>query len=87
MRAGHATSRRYYSAAGVGRPVDAPATDTQTGVRYTCATLLLEQRVNPKVVSEMLGHSSVSITLDVYSHVLPDMQLDAAAAIAVALGW
>ena len=56
-------------------------------LRHTAATLLLGQRVNPKVVSEMLGHSSVSITLDIYSHVLPDMQQDAAAAMAVALGW
>jgi integrase len=35
--------------------------------------------VNPKVVSEMLGHASVAITLDICSHVLPDMQYDAAA--------
>ena len=34
---------------------------------------------NPKVVSEMLGHSTIAITLDIYSHVLPDMQQDAAA--------
>lgn len=56
-------------------------------LRHTCATLLLGSRVNPKVVSEMLGHATVSITLDIYSHVLPDMQQDAAAAIAAALGW
>ena len=56
-------------------------------LRHTCATLLLLQRVNPKVVSEMLGHASVGITLDIYSHVLPDMQQDAAAAMALALGW
>jgi integrase len=36
--------------------------------------LLLSKIVNPKVVSEMLGHSSVSITLDIYSRLLPDMQ-------------
>jgi integrase len=36
--------------------------------------LLLLQGVHPKVVSEMLGHSTVSIALDLYSHVLPDMQ-------------
>ena len=47
--------------------------------RHTCATLLLASRVNPKVVSEMLGHATVAITLDIYSHVLPDMQHDAAA--------
>jgi integrase len=56
-------------------------------LRHTAATLLLGQRINPKVVSEMLGHSSVNITLDIYSHVLPDMQQDAAAAMAKALGW
>jgi hypothetical protein len=38
--------------------------------------------VHPKVVSEMLGHASVSITLDLYSHVLPDMQRDAMEAMA-----
>jgi integrase len=43
-------------------------------LRHTAATLLLSARVNPKVVSEMLGHASVSITLDIYSHVIPDMQ-------------
>lgn len=51
-------------------------------LRHTAATLLLSARVNPKVVSEMLGHASVSITLDIYSHVIPDMQQDAAAAMA-----
>jgi integrase len=49
-------------------------------LRHTAATLLLSARVNPKVVSEMLGHATVAITLDIYSHVLPDMQQDAAAA-------
>ena len=48
-------------------------------LRHTAATLLLLQGVHVKVVSEMLGHSSVSLTLDVYSHVLPSMQSDAAA--------
>lgn len=43
-------------------------------LRHTCATLLLIAGVNPKVVSERLGHSSVVITLDTYSHVLPSMQ-------------
>jgi integrase len=50
------------------------------------ATLLLGARVDPKVVSEMLGHASVAITLDIYSHVLPDMQQDAVAAMAEVLG-
>ncbi len=43
-------------------------------LRHTCATLLLVAGENPKVVSERLGHSSVTLTLDTYSHVLPDMQ-------------
>ncbi|MBA3825800.1 MAG: site-specific integrase [Ktedonobacterales bacterium] len=43
-------------------------------LRHTAATLLLGHGVNPKIVSEMLGHSSVSITLDIYSHVMPHMQ-------------
>ncbi len=46
-------------------------------LRHTCATLLLLQGVHPKIVSEMLGHSSVAITLQIYSHVLPDMQKQA----------
>jgi integrase len=54
-------------------------------LRHTCATLLLSKNVNPKVVSEMLGHASVSITLDVYSHLLPDMQEKAAQALEEAL--
>ena len=43
-------------------------------LRHTCATLLLSKNINVKVVSEMLGHSSISVTLDIYSHLLPDMQ-------------
>jgi integrase len=49
-------------------------------LRHTAATLLLTAGVNPKVVSEMLGHSTVAITLDIYTHVIPDMQQDAASA-------
>ena len=54
-------------------------------LRHTCATLLLSKDVNPKVVSEMLGHSSISVTLDIYSHLLPDMQEKAAKALEEAL--
>lgn len=46
-------------------------------LRHTTATLLLQAGVNPKIVSERLGHSSVVLTLDIYSHVLPNMQEDA----------
>ena len=54
-------------------------------LRHTAATLALMQNLNPKGVSEMLGHSTVSITLNIYAHVLPDMLEDAAEAMAVAL--
>lgn len=50
-------------------------------LRHTAATLLLGQRVHPKVVSEMLGHATIGITLDLYSHALPDMQREAAGAL------
>jgi integrase len=43
-------------------------------LRHTCATLLLLKGENPKIVSERLGHASIVLTLDTYSHVLPDMQ-------------
>ncbi len=49
-------------------------------LRHTAATLLLLQGVHPKVVSEMLGHASIAITLDLYSHVLPDMHREATVA-------
>jgi integrase len=54
-------------------------------LRHTCATLLLSRNVNPKVVSEMLGHATIAITLDTYSHVLPNMQDGAARALEDAL--
>jgi integrase len=54
-------------------------------LRHTCATLLLSENVNPKVVSEMLGHATIAITLDTYSHVLPTMQESAAKAMEDAL--
>ena len=54
-------------------------------LRHTAATLLVMQGVNPKVVSEALGHSDVSITLEIYSHVLPDLQRLAADAMNNAL--
>ena len=43
-------------------------------LRHTCATLLLAAGENPKIVSERLGHSTITLTMDTYSHVLPDMQ-------------
>lgn len=48
-------------------------------LRHTAATHALQAGVPVKVVSEMLGHASAVITLDTYSHVLPNMQDEAAA--------
>ena len=53
---------------------------TPHGLRHTHATMLLRQNVPAKIVSERLGHASIGITLDTYSHVLPDMQDTAAEA-------
>jgi integrase len=47
-------------------------------VRHTYATLALKAGVHPKVVSERLGHSTIAITLDLYSHVTPGMARGAA---------
>lgn len=54
--------------------------------RHTCATLLLEAGVNPKIVSERLGHSTVAFTLDRYAHVLPGQQLAASRALESLIG-
>lgn len=54
-------------------------------LRHTAATMMLRNRVHPKVVSEILGHSSISTTLDIYSHVDVDMQRLATDAIADAI--
>lgn len=48
-------------------------------LRHSCATLLVMAEENPKVVSERLGHSTIVLTLDTYSHVLPTMQQQATA--------
>ncbi len=46
-------------------------------LRHSAATLLLSLGVHAKVVQEMLGHTQISMTMDIYSHVLPSMQQDA----------
>jgi integrase len=51
-----------------------PQTIRLYDLRHSCATLLLAANEHPKVVSERLGHASVTLTLDTYSHVLPSMQ-------------
>ena len=60
------------------------------GLRHTCATLLLRARTPVHVVGERLGHSKVSMTMEVYAHVLPDMQQEAADLLGALLhekGW
>lgn len=47
-------------------------------LRHTSATMLLSEGIHPKIVQERLGHSTINLTLDTYSHVLPSMQEDAA---------
>ncbi len=55
-------------------------------LRHTCATILLRMGQHPKYVQELLGHANISITLDVYSHVLPGMGDGLADAMDGALG-
>jgi integrase len=55
-------------------------------LRHTAATLLLSRGVHPKIVSELLGHATIAITLDLYSHVTPTMQAEAAAVMDELLG-
>ncbi len=47
-------------------------------LRHTAATMMLELGVQPKVVQERLGHASIAVTMDTYSHVMPSMQREAA---------
>ena len=50
--------------------------------RHTHATRALQAGIHPKVVSERLGHATIAITLDTYSHAIPAMQEEAATPIA-----
>jgi len=51
------------------------------GLRHCHATHLLAQNTHPKIVSDRLGHATIAITLDTYSHVLPGMQDEVARAV------
>lgn len=55
-------------------------------LRHTCATLLLSRGISPRVVMDILGHSQISVTMNIYSHVMPAMQQEAAGQIDTALG-
>jgi len=48
-------------------------------LRHSCASILMQAGTHPKVVAERLGHSSTTLTMDVYSHVAPGMQSEATA--------
>ena len=54
-------------------------------LRHTHATQLLKEGVHPKVAQERLGHTTIAVTLDLYSHVMPGMQEDAALRVDTAL--
>jgi len=54
-------------------------------LRHTCATLLLGGGVHPKLVQELLGHATIAMTLDTYSHVIPGMGDQTAKAMEAAL--
>jgi integrase len=58
---------------------------TVHGLRHTCATLSFLTNVPPHVVQRKLGHTSVEMTLNIYSHVLPSMGADAASRLATLL--
>jgi integrase len=70
---GHLTKRHFYK---ILEKAELPRIRLYD-LRHTCATLLLVAGINPKIVSERLGHSSITLTLDIYTHVLPDMQREA----------
>lgn len=61
-------------------------TVTLKGLRHTHATLLLQAGVQPKVVQERLGHSTIAITMNIYSHVMPSMQRDAVDRLSAIMG-
>ena len=55
------------------RGAELPKSTRFHDLRHTCATLLLGRGFNGKFVQELLGHATIAITLDTYSHVMPGM--------------
>lgn len=55
-------------------------------LRHTCATLLLSRGVSPRMVMDILGHSQIAVTMNIYGHVIPAMQHEAAGHMDAALG-
>lgn len=68
--------RRTLKAYGICEELDIPLIRFHD-LRHTHATLMLKANIHPKIVAERLGHSSINLTLNTYSHVLPDMQQEA----------
>ena len=63
-----------------------PSSISLYDLRHTCATLLLSRKVHPKYVQELLGHASITQTLDAYSHIIEGMDGGATDAFEEALG-
>lgn len=77
IRSPNEVGRRWtYRVAKAQEKLDLPRI-TLKGLRHTHATILLELGVHPKVVQERLGHTKISTTMDIYSHVAPTMQRSA----------
>ncbi len=74
---------------GSSKPKDSPElldrARRASDLRHTHATHLLASGVHPKVAQERIGHSTIGITLDLYSHVLPGMQEDVATKVDAAI--
>jgi integrase len=65
---------------------DLPPSARLYDLRHTCATLLLSRNIHPKYVQELLGHASIALTLDTYSHIIEGMDGGTTDAIEEALG-
>lgn len=81
LEGGNVTNRFKADLAAAGLPVA-----RYHDLRHTAATLLLGDGTHPKVVQEMLGHATIAVTMDTYSHVTPNMQREAASVFDRALG-
>ena len=55
-------------------------------LRHSCASILLAAGVPPKVIQEMLGHSQISTTMNIYAHVMPNLRQEAADAMDAMFG-
>ena len=81
MEQRNAAQAKQHTEANLSGPAPTIPTIRLHDLRHTHATLGLAAGVPPKVMQERLGHSSIQITMDLYSHVIPGMQADAASKI------